>query len=147
MKKKRVTKKQPLKALEWLDFGIFPGYVLLCYNMNYDEIRQELNKKKTEYWHFGIRDDEKLINSGNWCALKRELINKDNGEIRKLFYIIISSTFKNTDYDYAKLAHEVTHICQFYLPHVLDRNKELEAEAYLHTHLMMQCLKVIKGKL
>jgi hypothetical protein len=144
MKTKKKTKV--VKAIEWLNFGIFPGFVVFCYNMKYEEIMKEFKKKKALYWSYGITEDQKLIDSGNWLALSREITNQKTGEHKKLFYIIIPKTFDFSDYDYAKLAHEVTHICQFYLPHVLDRNKEYEAEAYLHTHLMMQCTKVIRGK-
>lgn len=63
-----------------------------------------------------------------------------------MFYIYIGEEFKFTDYEYCKLAHEVLHICQFLLPDFLDRNREFESEAYLHTHLMEQCLKAIRGK-
>jgi len=137
-------KKKAYKKIKCLDFGIFPGYVSFCYNTNYDDIVKYYTKIKADMWLAGIIDNKDLINSGSWLALSREIVNNKTKESKKLFYIIVPREFNFTDYDYAKLAHEVTHICQFYLPNVLNRDKEHEAEAYLHTHIMMQCLKVIK---
>jgi len=34
------------------------------------------------------------------------------------------------------LAHEVLHLCQEFLPTFLDRDKEMEAEAYFHSYIM-----------
>jgi len=62
-----------------------------------------------------------------------------------LFYIILTEEFDFSDYAYCKLAHEVLHICQFILPDILNRDREYECEAYLHTHIMMQCLNQIRG--
>jgi hypothetical protein len=143
MKKRKTSKVK--KGLKFLNFGIFPGNLLFCYNLNHFEIMIELAKLKADKWAYAIMNEQALINQSNWLALSRELVDKKTGEASKYYYIIISSNFEDIDYDYAKLAHEVLHVCQFFLPEVLDRNKEREAEAYLHTHLMMQCLKVING--
>lgn len=81
-----------------------------------------------------IRDDKELIERAHMVVMKRT----HSG--RTYFYLVINADFKFTDYCYCKLAHEITHLCQFYLPDVLNRNQEWEAEAYLHTHLMEQAL-------
>ena len=132
------------KAVRCLDFGIFPGYVSLVYNYKHKELVKAYKDLKADLWLAGIEDDHKDIDSGDWMALAREVVNSKTGKKTKLYYIIIPEEFKFTDNDYAKLAHEVLHICQFYLPGVLNRNKEHEAEAYLHTHLMQQCLKTFR---
>jgi len=111
----------------------------------YDEIMKLLKQKKAEHWDTGISGDKELIDKGNWFGLRRVIENSKTKESKTLFYIIIKETFDFKDYSYCKLAHEVLHICQFFLPDCLDRNREYECEAYLHTRIMEQCLKVLRG--
>jgi len=141
-----VKKNKIEKAIQVLNFGIFPGYMVFCYNHTHKEILDYFNKKGAETWYYGIKGDGKLVDDGNWLAMAREVMHNKTGKVQKLFYIVIPEKFTFSDYDYVRLAHEVTHICQFYLPDVLNRNKEHEAEAYLHSHIMTQCLNVIRGK-
>ena len=113
---------------------------------SHKEIAQLLKRKKATDWLVGISNesDINLINN-NWCCLKRELVRSKTNETKTYFYINLNNCFEFTDYDYCKLAHEITHLCQFFLPDVLDRTKEIEAEAYFHTHIMQQCLKILRG--
>lgn len=128
-----------VKKIAFLDHGIFPGHTCFCVGYNYDEIIFELNKmygrKKDRFWVTGIMDDKELIDSGDNFGLRREIENLKTGE-RKDFYYVILKKWEWSDEDYCKLAHEFLHICQFFLKRVLDRNKEIEGEAYFHTHLM-----------
>lgn len=140
------SKRKVVKKLASLDFGIFPGHVLLCYNLSYDEIIKQLNKKKQHLWAYAIQNDKQLFDAPHWAAVSREIKNVKTGEIKKFYYIVIRSEFDYSNYDYCRLAHEILHICQFYLPEVLRRQDEKEAEAYLHTYLMMQCLNVMGKK-
>lgn len=142
-----MPKPKIYKVLHWLDMGIFPGYVMFSCGFTYSEVMKMLKKnKKATNWALGLSEDKKLIEGGNYFGLKRELENIKTGEKKKMFYIFVKEDFKFTDYEYCKLAHEILHICQFYLPDLLNRDREIEAEAYLHTHLMMQCLKVLRQK-
>lgn len=151
--KKKPTK---LKVIDFLNFGIFPGTVLFSVGNSYSELVETIEEEYTagrweaesghKLWSLGISDDEKLLTSGTYFALKRELENKKENLEKTLFYIIITEQFTFTDYEMCKLAHEITHLLQFHLPTILDRNREIEAEAYTHTHLMMQCLKILRGK-
>jgi hypothetical protein len=127
-----------IATLNWLDAGIFPVTVLISYNFDYDELIKLLKQKRATDWYNGLSDDKELIDNGNYFGLYRTFNEK------KLFYIILTEEFKFTDYEYCKLAHEVLHICQFMLQDILDRDREYECEAYLHTHLMNQCLKTIR---
>ena len=111
-------KRKERKVIKHFNFGIFPGYVSFCYNMKYDEIIREYEKQKQEVWLAGILGEEKLINGGSWLALSRELVHEKTKDVKKLFYIIVPREFDFSDHDYAKLAHEITHICQFYLPKI-----------------------------
>lgn len=127
-----------MKVIEWFDTGIFPATVLFSCGFSYDELIKELNKNKATDWAYGISQDKELIDGGCWFGLKRTFKNKSH------FYIIITEKFKFEDEHYCKLAHEILHICQFFLPDVLDRDREIEAEAYLHTYLMRKCLKSLR---
>lgn len=139
--------KKKAQHLRFLDAGIFPATILFSHGYSYDELMEKLPKKDFTWWHFGLEDSKKLIDNGNYFGLKREVTHKKKGkeETRTMFYIIIKEQFLFTDYEYCKLAHEVLHICQFALPDFLNRDREYEAEAYLHTHIMKQCLTVLRG--
>lgn len=134
------------KELAWLDCGIFPVVVMFSCGFSYDEVVKLLKKKKAEHWLIGLGEDKDLVDKSNYLAMRRDIEYKKTGEKKTMFYIFIGQLFKFTDYEMAKLAHEVLHICQYSLPDILDRNKEHEAEAYLHTHLMRQCLKILRKK-
>lgn len=131
------------EGMSWLNMGCFPHDVLFAFNMDYKEITQMLKEKESLDYLAGLKKDKQLIKDGKYFALSRP-VKSDTGEIFELYYIIIKE-FNFTDDDYCILAHEVLHITNFYLQKVLDRNKEFEAEAYFHSHLMRQCLNVLRG--
>lgn len=137
------------KVLHWLDTGIFPATIMFSCGFTYDEIMGLLKKKKADGWIKGIESEEdiKLLNNdGSWgTAIKRTIENKKKKQSTTLYYIIVKD-FDFSDGDYCKLAHEVLHICQFFLPDVLNRDDEHEAEAYLHTYIMQNCLKILRNK-
>lgn len=145
-------KVKVIKKIEFLNMGCYPGTVLFSVGFSYKELKNTIDKQykigrwkdEDRLWLRGIENEDKLLNSGTYFALKRELINEKIGLEKTLYYIIITEQFKFTDYEMCKLAHEIIHICQFFLPDILDRNKEIEAEAYLHTHLMQQSLKILR---
>lgn len=138
--------KTQIKVLDWLNTGIFPANIMFSVGFTYAEINKMLTKKKAWDWKLGISKDEQLFADSTWLAIKRTIYRKSTNENEvELFYIIIKKPFGFADYDYCKLAHEVLHICQFMLPEILNRDREFECEAYLHTHIMQQCLKSIRG--
>lgn len=139
-------KKTQLKVLHWLNTGIFPATILFSQGFSYDEINKMLTQKKAFDWKMGISNDKALIDGGKNFALHRTIYRKSNNTDEvELFYIIFRDCMTFTDYEYCKLAHEILHICQFLLPAILNRDREYECEAYLHTHIMQQCLKSLRG--
>lgn len=132
------------KVFKYLNTGIFPATVFFSCGNSFDEIMNEL-KRCGRYWSIGIVDEKNLIDKEEtWgFGLKREIENKKTGKSVTCFYIIIRN-FDHSDEHYIRLAHECLHICQFLLPDFLNRDKEIEAEAYLHSHLMRQCLAALK---
>jgi len=112
---KKAKPTKSIKILHWLDTGIFPATILFSYQFSYDEVIRLLKKKQASDWLAGISGDKIRLTNSNYIALHRELENT------------------------------TTHMCQYILPAILDRDKEHEAEAYLHTHIMSQLLEVLRG--
>lgn len=137
---------KPNKILYWMDTGIFTATIMLSVGFKYDEIINLCKNKKAIGWDLALRDDKKLIDSGNAFALKRIVENIKTGKEVTYFYIIFTEQFDFSDWSMCKLAHECLHICQFMLPDFLDREKEHECEAYFHTYLMRECLKRMRKK-
>lgn len=141
-------KKTSPKIIEWFDLGIFPGVVMFSNGMQYDEIIIELNKIKAEQWILGIGspEDKQLIDNGNAFGLYRSIENTKTGRVVNLFYIILKKPFEYSSSDYIILAHEALHIVQFFSEGVFDRKKEIECEAYLHSHIMRKCIESLDPK-
>lgn len=138
-------KRKTIKGMYWFDTGIFPATVMFIFGYTYDEVISYCKKKKGDTWAVALSDDRKLFEESNYCAFSRTIENNKTGDLKYHYIIKIKERFKFTDYEYAKLAHEVLHICQFMLPGILNRDRETEAEAYLHTYLMRKCLAALRG--
>lgn len=84
-------------------------------------------------------------------------LDKDGGGIGQGVYIYRKSPEKNCKlrmvilkYGFSPsnpenmrtLAHEMLHVCQEFLPQFLNRDEEMEAEAYFHSYLMHSCYKL-----
>lgn len=138
------NKKKAISCIEYLDTGIFPATVALIHNKEWEEAREHFSKQKAFDWFAGIVGDKELFDTTSYFATSRILeCSAGKNPDKTLFYIVINEKFKNTHEDYIILAHEVLHLCQFILPYILERDKEIEAEAYLHSHLMRQILNII----
>jgi hypothetical protein len=137
--------KQVTKVLHWLNAGIFPGTLLLSCGFTYTALMGLLKAKKAHDWLAGLKPHQAFIEGSNYCYISTTVTNPKTGKSVYLYYIFIRDTFQFTDREYCNLAHECLHICQVLLPDILNRDREHEAEAYLHTHLMEQCLKALRG--
>ena len=61
----------------------------------------------------------------------------------KLRMVILKYGFSPSNPDNMRtLAHEMLHVCQEFLPQFLNRDEEMEAEAYFHSFLMYSCYKL-----
>lgn len=140
-----MSKTKVVKGVYWFDTGIFPATVMFVFGFTYDELLIELKKKKAHTWSAALSEDKELMGKSNYLAMKRCLTNTKTGKSVDHYIIKIREPFKFTDFEYCKLAHEVLHVCQYLLPDILDRTKEHEAEAYLHTYLMKKCLTALRG--
>jgi hypothetical protein len=142
--------KNPNKVLTWLDNGIYPGYVLFSVNHNYKEITTKLKKLKNKGWYKAFKEtgylNRESVIKPKAHASRVALYNTKLQQDQHYFFIIFPEKFEFEDEDYVCLAHEILHICQFFLQHILDRDVEYEGEAYYHSHLMHQCLEALRGK-
>lgn len=136
--------KKSQKKITWFSTGVFQVAILFVYRFSYEETISHLTKIKATDWKLAISNDKTLIDGANYIALKRTIENKKTGEEKTFFYLFIKNEFKFEDYDYCVLAHEVVHLCQFILPDFLERDREIEAEAYFHTSLMQAVLKELR---
>lgn len=139
-----MAKKKTITLIDWIDMGIFTPKVMFSVGYDVNEIMAYLWKIKATGWADALSKDMTLTKD-YWYGLRRTVEVIKTGEKCTYFFIIIPRFDFDNDDDYVKLAHECLHICQFFLPDVLDRNREFECEAYLHTHLFRQCLKKIRG--
>lgn len=130
------------KVIHWQDMGIFPGTVMFACGFTFDEIISRLKKSKATKWRVGLAPHKAFVEGSNYCYIKSYI--DVNGKEEILYYVIVKAPFQFTDREYCKLAHEVLHICQVHLPDLLNRDQEKEAEAYLHTYLMENFLKVLR---
>lgn len=131
------------RHIKWLNGGIFPCMIMFSVGYKYDEIIAFLKRRKYNDWLAGLSDDKAAIDGGKYFSIKRTVKNEKKHEVT-LFYIIITRQFDFSDWDMCMLAHEVLHTCQFMLPDILNRDREFECEAYTHTHIMEQCLKIMR---
>lgn len=138
-----MKKIKKISLIDWLNLGMFDGTILLSVGYTHADLCAYLKKIKAEGWLNAIKDTE--ITKENWYALRRVVENIKTGEKTNYLFIIIPR-FEFLDNDFVLLAHEVLHIVAFYLPDLMDRNREYECEAYLHTHIMRQALNKIRGK-
>jgi hypothetical protein len=122
--------------------------VLLCCAMRHTEIEKHLKELGEDWsnWLLGI-EGEDFGNSDAWGEQYSTTIYNDAGESRRLNYIFLYDGFNfNKDYNYCALAHEVLHLLQFTLPRFgIDIHKETESSAYLHTHIMSECLEALRN--
>lgn len=140
-----MTKPKNIRFIQWLNFGIFHGTVMFVYQWEYSDLTTHLKKTGAKDWLLGIEGDNDLYDKATYLVMKREIYNKSTGQSKNLLYLVLKKRFTFTDYEFCELAHEIVHLCQFHLPDFLDRNREIEAEAYLHTHLMTQALRFLRG--
>lgn len=142
MKKKEVRKK----VFTSINMGMFYGHCFVSAGHTPQEIHDYLKKDKTtKDWAdaFEIIKPKIQINDPH-CQVDT-VVSTEGDKVVKFYFLYIKNPFGFTDQEMCELAHECVHLCQHVLPDYLDRNKEMECEAYLHTHLMSQCLKTFRS--
>jgi hypothetical protein len=140
-------KSKPLhKTLTWIDMGCFPGTCLLSSGHDYDSLKGELEKLEAANWFTPLSRIKSDINNPEISGSAFRKLFKRKGQSSVVFYyLIMKDPFDFSDQAYITLAHECLHIVQYVLVPILNRDNEAEAEAYLHSHLMAQCLSALRG--
>jgi len=148
------TKKLPEKHVVWLDHGCYPGKTLFINGYNYKDTitylrdllkTEQVNKELLKAWIKVVQEFKSTHESYNWFCGECEIFDTKTRINKKFTLVVLPTGFDGTDEDYCRLAHELIHLGQFYLSNVLDRNVEIEAEAYFHTYMMMQVLEVLNN--
>lgn len=130
-------KKKKLATVASLSHGQFFGHTLLAINATPKDILTNCDQPKE--WREALKHIPEYLFENSWgVACKREVKGVT------YTFLFLHKGFDFSDNDYVRLAHEITHLCQFILPDFLDRNREIECEAYFHSYLMTQVLEVIR---
>jgi len=137
-----------MKILDTLNTGIFPAKVVFSMGFTKDELIAEMKKQKCYDYVVALeKANVEFASETTLGVVSHRTISgyefKD-GATRKEFFFLSLREFNFSDYHMTALAHECVHLCQFILPSFLERDREIEAEAYLHTHLMTQVLKILR---
>jgi hypothetical protein len=141
-----MKKQKRIQVLHWLNNGHYPGYVMFSCGFSYDELIKLLRRKKADGWVRGIENDKVLFDDSTALCSQRTIKALDGGKDLTLQYIYIKDSFDFSDKAYVTLAHECVHLCQFFLPDInINRDVEIESEAYYHSHIMKQCLDILRG--
>lgn len=141
-----MSEKREVSIMHHCDSGIWPcAGIIFIQGFSYQEIIENFNNDNCKNWSEGIKDDKALIDSAKYLAMRRTIYgDKEDPRPTDLYYIILQDPFNHEPIEYAKLAHEVIHICQFIFEvcnaHPIE---EKEAFAYTHTHIMEQILKQV----
>ncbi|MBL8000181.1 MAG: hypothetical protein JNL32_16280, partial [Candidatus Kapabacteria bacterium] len=138
--------------VEQIHLGQFEAFasLYLCYCADEVFIDKWLTRRKgkesdaAHAWNAVSRSVYAQTQAWGWvsCA-NSKAIGNDAGPIA---FIVLPNGFKGTKVDWCALAHECVHICQFILSNMLDRDKEVECEAYFHTYLMRMIVDTIEYK-
>ena len=141
-------KSKPLhKTLTWVNMGCFPGSCLVSSGHDYDSLKKELDDLSAHNWFTPLAKSKSDINNPDVeGTVFRKLFRRKGQSSCVFYYLILSKPFDFSDQAYITLAHECLHVVQYALVPILNRDNEAEAEAYLHSHLMAQCLKAFRGK-
>ena len=137
--------KKRTQILHWINNGCYPGYIMFSCGFTHDELCKLLKTKKADGWLRGINGDKKLFDECKGLASQRTITDQKTGKEITLMYLYLKNSFEFTDEDYIVLSHEVLHLCQFFLPDLM-KNREIEAESYYHSHIMRQCLQILRNK-
>lgn len=149
----RNKKRDNKKVLTWITNDTFPLTVMFSMGYNdYEELLKEVSRREGKIISGpGYKDvievhRDKII-TADYLATKTEFENNKTKKERFFYTIHVRDRINLANpLHLTYLAHECLHICQYFLPRVLDRNKEHEAEAYLHTFLMEAVIAAIGNK-
>ena len=127
------------KTFTFIKNGIFHGHTLFSCGYSYKQMLNKLNEFENKSWFNAINYDKakELFEDCHACC---SVEIKDGIKYPIIFF---KYGFKFKKDDYIILAHELVHLNQFYLSEFIDRDKEIECEAYFHTYMMKECLNAL----
>jgi len=138
-----MKKKKPL--FKKLDFGIWNGSCNFIVGANFAQIKAHFSKDSDSLLLQIMESNQALLSSSYGLTIKEKLEGIKTKRIRTYYFIILQEFNFKDNYDIATLGHEIVHLCQFFLPEILQRDREIEAEAYFHSYVMKQCLDHLRN--
>lgn len=135
-------RKKPLFGT--LNFGLWNGHCEFIVGASYEQILSRLKKSPDKEWKGIIESNRQMFENSYALTVKESFEYKNPRRIDEYYLIKLNEFNFKKNYDIATLAHEITHLSQFFLSGILDRNREIEAEAYFHSHIMRQCLDLLR---
>jgi len=129
-------------TVKWIDFSWFEGCVMLSCGNDYEWL---LNKygKIFPTWVKPLEEHKSLFDTC-WGFVHRHQWKREDGKQMAHFWLIIKDPFTFSDEDMVNLAHEVLHVAQFVLSEKINRDQDVEFEAYFHSYIMRECLKALR---
>jgi len=121
-----------------IDFGILQGTCMISFGFSYQELKKQLKDEKCNEWISAAKKADDLFKNAKYFACRTVHKGVD------YYFLIFKEPFDFTDKHYTILAHEALHITQF-LCRQFHIDQEDEFQAYLHSHIMEQCLDAIRG--
>lgn len=128
------------KAFTYIKNGSFSGELLFVCGYEYHELIEKLLNEPPYYLDTVIKE-------------ARFIEENENGtfqimtEGKHSAYLILIKSFDGSSFDISTIAHEVVHLCQFTFEACgVNREKEIEAEAYHHDFILRECLNALTPK-
>lgn len=130
-----------------IDFGMFKNEVLVALNCNYDQLLQWVTKNADKLYLATVKDEDNalIIKNGSGLTVCQTFSHPKHYDQTR-YIIWLRSLDMRSNYDISVLFHEITHLSQFFLPKVLDRNKEIEAEAYFVGYVAKQIMDIVRPR-
>lgn len=132
-------KTKKVSLITTVDFGILSGKICFSCGYSFKEMRKVFKEQKCKEYLKAIKDEDDEWGDTVGVCWERKV----NG--CTLYFLCLKDPFKFTDQEYVTLAHEVLHVIQFRLNGVVNRDREVEFEAYLHSHIMDKILHKLRN--
>lgn len=136
-----MSRKKVRPFYEFIDTGIFPAFICIANGYTIEKLAEGLKEYRYDLWHDALVSHESDDSDSDAIVIERTYKGK------RYYFMILKHSFDFSDYHYTVLAHEVLHLCQFILRRLLNRDDEIETEAYLHTYIMSKYLENCRDRL
>lgn len=126
---------------KFMDHGIWHGHTLVMVGLDLEQVRRSW---PDSIWIKTIADDKDFVQAAAEPACKAMAMMRRGDDGRFYYYLWLRDVIDPSNpRDMIVLAHELVHIVSFLLSGILNRNQEVEAEAYTHTYFMDKVVDLV----